>query len=297
MANTINLAKKYTQFLDEVYKKGMLTEDLEADPALVREGATVDTILLPKITVDGLGDYSRDTGYPDGSVTFEWETHTFTTDRAVEFNIDRQDNLEALDQVFAATSSQFARTAVAPEIDAYRFAELSSSASNVVHADLSKTDTVEAIDTAIATMDSAEVPEENRILYVTPQIYNNIRNADLFERNVMDIEDRSISVYDNIPVIKVPQSRFYTGITLNDGSATFGFQATTGGTEYEINFMLVHTSAALGIIKQNNMKVFDPDTNQDTDAWKMQNRLYHAMFTPDNKTEGIYVHTKGSTIA
>ena len=113
----------------------------------------------------------------------------------------------------------------------------------------------------------------------------------------MDIGDRSFDTYDGIPVVKVPQGRFYTGITLNDGSSDFGYTKTTGGTEYELNFLLVHDAAALPIVKQRQLKVFDPDTNQQTDGWLMQSRVYHDVFIPDNKTVGIYAHTKGTAIA
>ena len=37
MANTINLITKYVPLLDEVYKKGLVTADLEGNSALVRE--------------------------------------------------------------------------------------------------------------------------------------------------------------------------------------------------------------------------------------------------------------------
>ena len=297
MANLITLAEVYTTILDEAYKKGLLTSDLEADPSLVQLSGDGDTLRIPKVSTDGLGDYDRATGYPSGSVDFSWETHTFTVDRAVEFLIDRQDNLETLDIVFAATAGQFARMNVQPEIDAYRFAILAANAGTVINADITATDTVEAVDTAVAQMDNDEVPEENRLLYVTPTVYKNIKNADLFTRDVVNIGDRNVPAYDNMPIIKVPQSRFYTGITLNDGSTSFGYTATTGLTDYEISFMIVYKAASLGVVKQNQVKIFDPETNQDTDGWKMQTRLYHDLFVPDNKVNGIYTHTKATAIA
>ena len=117
---------------------------------------------------------------------------------------------------------------------------------------------------------------------------SNLRNSDLFERNIMDIGDRTVSTYDSIPVIEVPQSRFNDEITLNDGSSDFGFTASGN----DINFMIVHQEAALPIVKQQQLKVFDPDTNQQKDGWLMQSRVYHDIFTPDNKVDGIYLHTE-----
>jgi hypothetical protein len=297
MANSITLAKKYTTYLDEVYKRGLTSDVLSIPQELVRDGQNAGEVLLPKIALDGLGDYDRATGYPTGSVNFNWETHTLTQDRGVQFTIDRQDNLEALDSVFTFTASQFSKQKVVPELDAYRYAQIASNAGTTVNADLDKTNAVEAIDAAIVELEDNEVNKEGMRLFMTPQIYSDVRNSDLFQRDVMDIGDRTFDTYDNIPIVKVPQGRFYTGITLNDGSSTFGYSATTGGTDYELNFLLVHDAAVLPIVKQRQLKVFDPDTNQKTDGWLMQSRVYHDIFIPDNKTVGIYAHTKATAIA
>jgi len=297
MANTINYAEKYVPLLDAKYKQESKTSVLDIDNDLLRESEMANTVYIPKMTIDGLGDYDRSAGYPEGATTFEWQSHTLTQDRATEFNVDRVDNQDTLDMAFGRLSGEFIRLHVAPEVDAYRFAQMSSSANNVVNADIDNTDTVEAIDTAIATMDNAEVPAEGRILFVTPTVYKNIKQSDLFDRDFVNIGDMSFDVFDNMPVVKVPQSRFYTGITLNDGSSDFGYAATTGGTEYEINFMIVHQNAVLPVPKLEVPKTFSPDVNQSKDAWKFQFRLHHDIFVPDNKVDGIYVHTKGTAIS
>ena len=291
MANTINLAKKYTTLLDAQYKKELTSDVLSIPDELVREAQNAGEVLLPKVSTDGLGDYSRGDGYPAGDATLEWQTHSLDQDRGVEFTIDRQDDMEALDSAFAFVSGQFSRMHVAPELDAYRYAQLADVAGNKEDADLDETDTVEAIETAIVTMKNAEVPQEGLFLFARPQIMSNLRNSDLFERDIVDIGDRTVSTYDNIPIIEVPQGRFSDEVTLEDGSAdNFGFE-TTGN---DINFMIVHDSAALPIVKQQQLKVFDPDTNQKKDGWLMQSRVYHDIFTPDNKTDGIYLHTEAT---
>jgi len=290
MANTIELAQKYTTLLDEQYKRELTSSVLSIPDELVRQAQGAGEILLPKIVVDGLGDYDRATGYPEGSVNFSWETHSLGQDRGVEFTIDRQDNEEALDSVFTFASSQFARTKVAPEFDAYRYAQLAAKAptAQTVNADLTVSDTVEAIETALVSIDNNEVPREGLYLFASPQTISNMRNSDLFDRQMAQIGDRKVDTYDNIPVIKVPQSRFNDAITLNNGASTYGFSATGNA----INFMLVHQSAGLPIVKQQELKIFDPNTNQRKDGWLMQSRVYHDIFTPDNKVNGIYVHTE-----
>lgn len=289
MSNTIELAKKYTTLLDEQYKRELTSDVLSIPNEFVKNAQGAGEVLLPKVSVDGLGDYSKASGYPEGSVSFSWETHSLSEDRGVEFTIDRQENREALNSVFTFTSSQFARTKVAPELDAYRYAQLADQApaEHTADADLDTSTTIDAIEAGLVKLDNAEVPREGLYLFASPQIISNMRNSDLFQRNIKDIGDRKVSTYDNIPVIKVPQSRFVDAVTLNDGSSDFGFS----GSGNNINFMLVHQGAGLPIVKQRQLKVFDPDTNQRKDGWLMQSRLYHDIFTPENKVDGIYVHT------
>ena len=63
MANSIALAKAYIPLLDEVYKLASLTSDLDGNPALVRQGANANELIIPKLSMQGLADYSRNSGY------------------------------------------------------------------------------------------------------------------------------------------------------------------------------------------------------------------------------------------
>lgn len=297
MANTINYAERYTDLLDRKYKMEAKTAVLDVSDDLVRESEMANTVYLPKMTLSGLGDYDRANGFPTGDVTLEYEAKTLSLDRGTEFTLDRVDNIDTMDAAAGNLMGEFVRLHVAPEIDAYRFAQMASKANNTVNADIDNTNTVEAIDTAVVTMDDAEVPSEGKILFATPTVIKDIRQSDLFDRDFINIGDMSFDAYDNMPIVKVPQSRFYTGITLNDGSSSFGFEATTGGTEYEINFMIVHQNAVLPVPKLNISKYFEPAENQKTDGHLFQFRLHHDIFVPDNKIDGIYVHTKADAIA
>ena len=69
MANSITLFKKYTDLLDEVYKNASVTSMLDGDMSLVQMGANTNEIIIPKISMDGLADYSRNGGYVGGDVT------------------------------------------------------------------------------------------------------------------------------------------------------------------------------------------------------------------------------------
>ena len=124
MANDIALVTKYLDLLDEVYKQKAKSSILEAPSALVQATADAKTIKINKLSMDGLGDYSRENGYPKGSIISSWETHEFTNDRGRKFNLDKMDNLENLGMVFLNMAGEFLRTKVVPEKDAYTFAKI-----------------------------------------------------------------------------------------------------------------------------------------------------------------------------
>ena len=92
MANSITLFKKYIDLLDEVYKQASLTAVLESDATLARAGANANEIVIPKLSMQGLANYSRNSGYVNGDVTLTNETVQFNYDRGRAFSVDAMDN-------------------------------------------------------------------------------------------------------------------------------------------------------------------------------------------------------------
>ena len=77
----IELAKNYVNLLDEVYTKSACSADLVAAPELVKAGNNANTVIYPQISLNGLGEYSRNSGYTDGAVDVKWTPITLTYDR------------------------------------------------------------------------------------------------------------------------------------------------------------------------------------------------------------------------
>ena len=186
------------------------------------------------------------------------------------------------------------------EIDAFRFATYASW-SNVdgANADITvgTTDVPALVEAAEGSMNDNEVPVEGRLLYISEDAYRGLKakiSRYLANENGVNTE---VEVYNGMRVIRVPQNRFNTAITLQDGS-TAGQEA--GGyviptsTSYKINFMIVHPSAVLQVAKHVVPRIFSPEVNQSADAWKFDYRIYHDAFVLDNKVKGIYVHRKAT---
>ena len=125
MANSIASTKNYTSILDEVYKRAACSTCLNSPRRMARAGRNAREIMIPKIEVTGLGDYTRNVGYKTGSITYEFETKTFNYDRGIKLLADVMDVEEAgvLD-CFVAAGSKLQRTQVAPEADAFTFSKV-----------------------------------------------------------------------------------------------------------------------------------------------------------------------------
>lgn len=298
MAFNVNeLATKMLPLLDEVFKKESKTAILDAAPNRIQFDGS-KTIKYFQTTMDGLGDYDRTTGFVKGDVTGKWVPLTLSIDRGRSFSIDRMDNEESLMMAFGTLSGEFIRTKVVPEVDAIRFAKYASAQGilTTAGATLDSSTVVSAIDAAQRAMDDAEVDEEGRYLFVTPEVYAALKASSAVTRFVGPGQgiNREFEEFDNMPVIKVPQARFYTAIELKDGTTEGqeGGGYTKASDAKEINFMIIHRSAVLQVTKHVLPRIFDPDTNQEADAWKFDYRIYHDAFVYDNKTKGIYVHHK-----
>ena len=166
MANTIELAKAYVPLCDEVYKEASLSADLDASAELIQEGFNANEIVVPMLDMDGLADYSRNSGYVNGDASLTWETVKCDYDRGRMFEVDELDNIETGGVAFGRLAGEFIRTKAVPELDAYRFASYAS-AKGVSTASGALADgqaALDAIANAMAKMDDDEVPQEGRIV-------------------------------------------------------------------------------------------------------------------------------------
>ena len=281
MANNIQYSTVFLPLLDKVYKQDAKTSILEGDETTVQKGKNGE-IKIAKLDMDALGDFSRSSGYTSGSTTLVWEAIKYDKERSQKLKIDRLDNDEAVVDAFANLSSEFVRTKVIPETDAARIAKIAKTAigaSNGKSEDLTTAaQVIAALRASTNAMDEAEVPVESRILFITPT-----------HRSLLDDMDtyKSKAVLDRFSdIIIVPQSRMYTGVTLNSGKTKYGYEQETGS--YAINFLVVEKSAAVCAMDQY-IKYFSPDEDQEGDNHILAYRNYNLYgYVYENKTAGVY---------
>lgn len=287
MANSITKFKAYIDKLDTVYQQASATSILDADADTVRMGAKAGEFLIPKMSMDGLADYSRSSGYVKGDVTITYETKSCNYDRGRKFSVDAMDNEETAGIAFDKLASEFIRTKVVPEMDAFRFAKYASATGILSAAEATPTAgtaVLTALQTAVNAQDEAEVNVDGKILFITPTLLTLAKNVDT---------TKSKAILDRFEkIITVPQTRFYTAIDMKDGTSSNetagGYAGATGG--YKINFMIINRDAVIQFGKHTVNKVVSPEENQTDDGYMFFYRAYSIAETYENKVKGIYLN-------
>jgi len=252
------------------------------------------TIKLPRMAVTGYKDHVRGSlGFNGGTISNDWEPKKLEHDRSIEFVIDPMD-VDETNLVLAAANIQntFETEHAIPEKDSYRysklFAEAQTYAANgaVVNTDsLNASNILEWFDEQMEIMDDAGVPQEGRVLYLTPAMNTLLKQAQGLTRSI-DVRgqggiDRRVTGLDNVSIIKVPSARFKTLYDFTEGCIP------AAGAK-QMNIMLVHPSCVISRDKHAYAKLFTPGSDSRTaDNYLYQTRYYTDSFLIENKAPGI----------
>lgn len=300
--NTLATATLFQQTLDQVVVQEALTGWMEANAGQVLYNGGAE-VKIPKIALQGLGKYNRDSGYNQGSITLSYETKTMTQDRGRKFQLDAMDVNETNFVATAATvMGEFQRVHVVPEIDAYRLSKLITAAitldTNVTYSYTPAEATIlKEVKKGISKIRNAGYNGE-LVIHMTADALLELETV--LAGKITDVTfsqggiDTRVPSVDKCPIIPTPQNRMYSAITLYDGK-TVGQEAggyVKGADALEANFIIVPRNVPIAISKQDVMRIFDPTTNQDANAWAMDYRRFHDLWTLENKENLIYVNIK-----
>ena len=294
MSNTINYAEQFSQFLVQKYEAESRSYGLtQSNPQV--QWLDAKTIKLPVITLSGYKNHSRSIGFNAGNLTNTWEAKTLAFDRDVEFFVDAMDVDETnLVASVANIQTVFEREQAIPETDAYRFSKLYSDfiakGGTVNTTTLTTANFLDWFDTAMMDMDDAGVPEEGRILYLTPAMFKIAKNAQGITRflDVKGMSDgtvnRKVWDLDDVEIVKVPSARMKTKYNFTDG-----FTPATGAGQ--INCIAVHPDSVVARERYSYIKMFAPGTDSRTgDGYIYQNRKYGDLFVLAQRVAGIAIN-------
>lgn len=264
-------------------------------------------VKIPKMSVQGLGDYDRDNGYQQGGVTLEYETRKMTQDRGRKFQLDPMDIDENnFTTTAASVMGEFQRMFVIPEIDAYRISKIATETIGAKQAGM-----VQYGYTPGTANTSALRKAKEGIKAVRDMGYNGPLVIHATSDFIMEVElelagkitavtfskggiNTQVPSIDGVPFISTPANRMYTAITIYDGK-TSGQEAggyVKGSTALDINFMVLPRTTPIAVTKQDVMRIFDPNVNQKLNAWQMDYRRFHDIWVLDNKLNSIYLSIK-----
>lgn len=304
--NTLATATLFQNKLDKVAIQEAVTGwmDTNAGQVIYNGGAEVK---IPKMSVQGLGDYDRDSGYQQGGVTLEYETRKMTQDRGRKFQLDPLDvNENNFVTTAAAVMGEFQRMYVVPEIDAYRLSKIATEAITAKKAGMVTYGYTPGAEQTSALRKLKEGIKAVRnmgyntplIVHATPDFIMELElelagkiTAVTFSQGGINTQVPSV---DGVPLISTPSNRMYTAIKINDGKTGGQEQGgyKKGDTAKDINFMILPRTTPIAITKQDIMRIFDPTVNQKLNAWQMDYRRFHDLWVLDNKIDSVYLSIK-----
>lgn len=305
-----------TEAIDEVFAEESLTAWLETNKTGVQlDFSEVGYVKVASFLIDGLGDYNdadtivsgvyddhtgtHSTGYgwQTGHASVNWTVYQLQWVRGKAFNIGRIQDEKSAKIAMANAMTQFTRTQVVPEIDTCRLSELASKASASLGNYISEAasglsgNMVSKILAAEMKLKELGIAKSDAVLLLSTVAYNALRTDSAFV-NYITQEDQKrgertvkVSKFDEMEIIVVPASRFYTNCVLDSVN---GYHP--GADSKLINYMLVDKRVGTAIKKFEKSKVYDSDsTFIGFDGWKLTYTLYHGLIVPKNKVPGLVV--------
>lgn len=272
----INLVTKFHPYVDEIFKK-------ESKKALVTnqdfDWTGAHTVKVYKISTGTMNDYDR-TGSGSGvtgsrfgtveSLDATTEEFTLKKDRSFTFAIDKLDTDETAQQLAASTAlARQQREIVIPEVDSYVYGVMAAGAGTKPKAVTLTADNIyDEITKGTNTLDNAEVPDESRVLIVSPDVYRLMKKSkDIVMETDIDSNLRKQGVVSNLDgaaVIKVPAAR----LPENCG------------------FILCHPCATVATTKLEDYRIHqDPPGISGS---LVEGRVCYDAFVLDNKKMAIY---------
>ena len=302
--NTIAFATKFATELDKILVQKSQAAILE-DKGMAAKFVGAHEVKVPVIGFVGLGDYDRDTGFAQGSVSVTQQVFSLTQDRARSFSIDREDMDETgIAGLAGQVMSEFVRTQVAPEVDAYTFSTIATKANGAGQTvTLGDGETLAKnvyglISNAIGKVnDATGFTGEDIILYVNPTVYaalmatpeiNRHLRVDEFKHGEISTKVHKI---DNATIIPVSDNRMKTAYDFNNGDevGNGGFSVADGAES--VGIIAMPKNAAMLVKKTEKVRTFSPDVNQQADAYKFDYRLYYDVLVKDSMKGSIYTYT------
>lgn len=312
MVNLIETATTFQKELDKAAVEMATSGWMEQNASLIKYDGGAE-VKIPRLDMDGLGDYT-DT-FPDGGVSLKYETKKMEMDRGRRFIIPETavENSNAI-LTMSSMMGEFQRTKVIPELDAYRYSKLATSAITGLRSatytpsestilkelyyDIARVTDVVGEVPLIITMNSMVAA----ILDCSSALSKKLDVVNFAQGNV---QLKVSSLNSQFPIIRAGSSRmktkytFLDGRTASDGASTNptpdqkcgGFLAAQDAKD--INWIITPADAPLAVSRTDKMRIFSPEIYQPSRSWATDYRKFHDLWLKFNSMQSIFASIKG----
>ncbi|WP_426981228.1 capsid protein [Bacillus pseudomycoides] len=288
---TLNYASQYQQALIQKFSKGLSFGALYSTPNNeIVKWTGAKTIMIPRIKVGGYTDVNRDVvgGYTR-RVDNSFEPKTLGHDREFSTLVDPVDVDETnMALTIANITRVFNEEEAIPEHDKYMASKLYAEYTGVGKtADvtvLTAANILGVFDQMMLEQDEAEVPQDGRLLYVTPAIKKLLKEAEGIQRTLevagggKDI-NRNVYSLDDVTIVNVPSSRMKTAYNFTNG-------AVPDAAAKQINMILIHP---LSVVAPQEYEFVDLESPSASTRGKYfyYERKYWDVFILGAKVDGV----------
>ena len=223
--NTIEYAKIFMDALDGQLVAGATSGWMEENSGQIQYNGG-NEVKIPKIQLNGLGTYDKDSGFVQRAVTLTYETKQMTQDRGRTFQLDAVDVDETNFALVAGNvMGEFQRTKVIPEIDAYRYSKIAELAKTMKKTSLYKPtqdtilqkllDEIAMIKDVVGDENEIVITMSTKIANLLDMASNHVLESGTFQQGNVTLNVKNI---DGSPIIRVPSARLKTAYQFFDGT-------------------------------------------------------------------------------
>lgn len=288
--------KKLTDTLDKVLVQKATTGFL-ADNALRSKFVGAKTVLIPEVGMSALADYDRDNGFTQGSISVTNTPFTLQQDRGRSFMLDAQDSDElGISNLIGQVTTEFVRTKVIPEMDAYVLSKLGGLAVTNAQTVDNGEDALATLQNAILKVKKANGYDEEMVAFVDDTFYAALLNSPSITRHLVVSEfkhgalNTKVTTFNGVPILPVDDTRMKTAYVFHDG-VTAG-QEEGGFVPAEaaksIRLLAMPKNGASLVKKTEKTRTFTPEQNIHADAYRVNYRVYYDLFVKNSKKGTIW---------
>lgn len=296
MANNLTFAQKCSAELDKVLTHKSKTGFMEQNDFGVKF-TSADEVRVPSMELTGAGNYNKDKGYPESTITVSRETYKLPMDRGISFTIDAVDAEDiGVEKAIANISGEFVRTKMVPESDAYAMQVLAgiayANSQTKALADYADKPYKAYLDIVSEIFQTGY--DEGLVAFVRDEFYNSLLLTPEFEKavNVGEFKHGEVTlevkkINDNY-IVRMPDSRMFTAYNFKAGENAEDFGFTPTAEADEISMLVLPKSAACKIKKHEVLRIHNPEGDRKKDAYTINYRLHYGVLVKKSMRNTVW---------